>query len=193
MLNKRLSNFYVKYVQTGRLKKVLEVGKRGKRFFYRRDVEATVELEKEAIGSPAAAEILKVSMSSIHRMIVSKELTPISGPRVDGYPMNLFLRRDVEELNAVRATFKSECVRVGETTRFGRLSGNRSCPVQEKVIYRIKQLLEEWLSQPEVKQRISRLAIHRQLIKEGYKIGTTTVYKMLHKQLGQSPIAQSGV
>jgi hypothetical protein len=150
------------------------------------------------ISTPKAPEntpagILKVSMSSIYRMTVSKELKPISGPLVDGYPVNLFLRSDVEELNGVRETFRTECVKVGKTTRFGRPSGNRSCPVQEKALYRVKQLLEEWLSRPGIKQRISRLVLHRQLIKEGYKIGTTTVYKMLHKQLSPSPITRSGV
>jgi excisionase family DNA binding protein len=186
MLNKCVRSFYIKYVRTGRLKKALYGGKRGEQYFRRKEVETIVELEKEEIDSQGVAEILKVSMSSIYRMTVSKELKPISGPLVDGYHVNLFLRSDIEELKASRAAFREECVRVGKTTRFGKPSDNRSCPVQEKVMYRIKQLLEEWLSQPRLKRRISRLALHRQLVKEGYKVGTTTVYKMLHGQLEQS-------
>lgn len=142
-----------------------------------------VKLEKETIGSGVVAVVLNVSMSSIYRMTVSKELNPISGPGVDGYPVNLFLRRDVEDLNVAREALKSECVRIGKTTRFGRTSGNRSCPVQEKVMHRVKQLLEEQLSYTEAKQRVSGLELHRHLIKEGYKIGTTTIYKILRKQL----------
>lgn len=186
MLNKHVRNFYVKYVHTGRLKIVLDGRKPSKQFFRRKEVEAIVELEQETIGSPVVAKILKVSMSSIFRMTLSKELKPISGPLVDGYPLNLFLRSDVEELNAARAAFRDECVRVGKTTRFGKQSGKRSCPVQERVVFRIKQLIEEGLSLPEVKQHMSGSQLHRQLVKEGYKVGTTTVYKVLHKQLEQS-------
>jgi predicted DNA-binding transcriptional regulator AlpA len=193
MLNKLMPNFYIKYVKTGRLEKVIDGKKRSKQFFRRKEVEALIELEQETIGSSDVAEILKVSMSSIYRMTVSKELRPISGPHVDGYPINLFFRSDVEELNRLREAFRVECVSVGKTTRFGKQPGRRSCPVQESVIYRVKQLLEEWVTQSKVKQPLTGLALHRQLVKEGYKIGTTTVYKMLNKEFGQSPIAQDGV
>jgi hypothetical protein len=126
--------------------------------------------------------ILNVSMSSIFRMTVSKELNPISGPHVDGYPANLFLRSDIEALSAKRKAFKLECVRVGKTTRFGKPYDNRHCPVQEKVITRLQQLLEESSPCTTAKKHISGLELHRQLIEEGYKVGTTTVYKVLHKQ-----------
>ena len=189
MLNRPIHNFYVKYVKTGRLLKVIDWRKRGKQFFRRQEVESLVELEKETIGSPEVAEILKVSMSSIYRMTVSKELQHISGPLVDGYPINLFLRSDVEELNKTREAFRAECVRAGKTARFSKQPGRRSCPAQEKVIHRIKQLVEERPSRGGVMHRLEGLALHRQLVKEGYKIGTTTVYKILHKQLEETPMA----
>jgi TniQ len=187
MLNKCRRNLYARYLHTGRLKLVLDSGKRGGQFFRRKDVEAMVRLEKETIRSQDVMVILNVSMSSIFRMTVSKELNPISGPHVDGYPVNLFLRSDIEELNAARAAFRAECLRLGKTTRFSKQPGRRSCPVQEKVLSRIRQLLEERSPQPEVKQRLAGLALHRQLVEEGYKVGATTVYKVLHKQLEQCP------
>jgi len=187
MLKKCRRDFYARYVHTGRLKLALDSGKRGGQFFRRKDIETIIRLEKETIGSHHVAAILQVSMSSIYRMTVSKELKPISGPLVDGYPVNLFLRSDVEELNAARAAFRAECLRLGKTTRFSKQPGRRSCPVQEKVLSRIRQLLEERSPQPEVKQRLAGLALHRQLVEEGYKVGATTVYKVLHKQLEQCP------
>lgn len=80
MLNKHRRNFYARYVHTGRLTLALNSGKRGGQFFHRKDVEALVRLERETIGSHDVAAILQVSMSSIYRMTVSKELKPISGP-----------------------------------------------------------------------------------------------------------------
>jgi Fe2+ or Zn2+ uptake regulation protein len=74
-------------------------------------------------------------------------------------------------------------MKVGKTTRFGRPPGRRSCPVQEKVTHKIKQLLEERLSQHEIKPHLTGSDLHQQLVKEGYKIGRTTVYKVLHNQL----------
>lgn len=193
MLNKPIRNFYVQYVHTGRLKKAIDGSKPSKQFFRRQDVEALIEVEEQVIGSRTAAKILNVSMSSIYRTTVSKELKLVSGPLANGYPINLFLRSDVEELSRTRAAFRAECLRSGKTARFSKQPGKRSCPVQEKVIDRIKQVLKGRSSQRGVTQRLDGLALHRQLVREGFKIGTTTVYKVLHKQLDQRPTAHEGV
>lgn len=126
-------------------------------------------------------------------MVLSGELKPISGPHVDGYPVNLYLRADVEELKTTRDAFRAECVRVGKTIRYGKPSDNRSCPVQEKIIPRVKQWLKDQFSCPGMTQRICGLELQRLLLSEGYKIATTTTYKVLRKQLEQYSMAQGGV
>jgi hypothetical protein len=193
MLGKHIRNFNIKYVRTCRLSPVYIDGKPGKRFFRIKDIEAMIELEKATIGSGSVAGILKVSMSSIYRMVLSGELKPISGPHVDGYPVNLYLRVDVEKLKTARDAFRSECVRVGKMTRYSKPSDNRSCPVQEKIIPRVKQWLKDQFSRNGMTQRICGLELQRLLLSEGYKIATTTIYKVLRKQLEQHSMAQGGV
>ena len=57
--------------------------------------------------------------------------------------------------------------------------------VREQVAPRIDQLLEEWSSRSTEKQRITGTRVHRQLRKEGYDVGITTVRKYLREKRRQ--------
>ena len=50
---------------------------------------------------------------------------PVSGPGVDGFQYNVYIRSEVEELKKKRQSFKEEQVKAGKSSRFGRVSGNR--------------------------------------------------------------------
>lgn len=122
-------SFYNKFVRTGRLKPVIDSGRRSEHFFRMDDVETILEVEEQTIITPEAVEILRVDASCINKMIASGRLKPISGPSVDGFGKNLFLRSDVEKLSAEREAFKSKCAKEGKTTRYGRPHRNLSLSI----------------------------------------------------------------
>ena len=81
--------------------------------------------------------------------------------------------------NTVRRYLKvSEPVRV-ERKR-------KPSPVTEMVGPRIEQILTEWESRTTPKQRITGTRVHRQLVEEGYEVGTTTVREYLRERRRQS-------
>ena len=51
----------------------------------------------------------------------------------------------------------------------------RRRPVLDRVAERIDAILEEWRPRTTAKQRITGTRIHRQLIEEGFQVGSTTV------------------
>jgi hypothetical protein len=53
-------------------------------------------------------------------MIAAGVLAPTSGPKVEGFGKNLFLRSDVKKLRDAREEFKARQVEKGKTSRFGR-------------------------------------------------------------------------
>lgn len=137
-------NFYNKFVKTGRLKPVIADGERSDYFFRVEDVETLLEVEKQTIITPEAAEILEVYVSSINKMIAAGVLKPISGPAVDGFGKNLFLRSDVERLHKEREAFKAERMKEGKSSRFGKQAGSKAGPVLNVIGPRIDQLIEKW-------------------------------------------------
>jgi hypothetical protein len=178
-------NFYNRYVKTGRLRPIIADGRRSKHFFRVEDVESLIEIEKQTIITPKAAKILGVDVSCVDKLVASGTLKPISGPTVDGYGKNLFLRGDVERLHAEREAFKTKCVKEGKTSRFGRPAGPQTSPVQDLIGPRIDQLIEEWRNQMP-KQRISGQRLYQQLISEGYQLGIATVYEYLRQKYPQA-------
>ncbi|MDQ1591237.1 MAG: hypothetical protein QOG71_1864 [Pyrinomonadaceae bacterium] len=128
MLDLWPDNFYNRYVKTGRLKPALDDGRRGDHYFRLEDLEALIEIEKQTIITPEAAEILGVNVSCVDKMMADELLTPISGPKVDGFGKNLFMRSDVEKLRTEREAFKARQLKKGETSRFGRPTA-RHCAV----------------------------------------------------------------
>jgi hypothetical protein len=113
-------NFYNRFVKTGRLNPVMADGRRGDYFFRVEDVEALLEIEKQTIITPEAAEILGVYISGVAKMIAAGVLKPISGPTIDGFGKNLFLRSAIDKLRAEREAYKVKRMNEGKTSRFGR-------------------------------------------------------------------------
>jgi hypothetical protein len=120
MLDLWPENFYNRYVKTGRLEPALDDGRRGDHYFRLEDLEALIEMEKQTIITPEAAEILGVNVSCVDKMMADELLMPISGPKVDGFGKNLFMRSDVEKLRTEREVFKARQLKKGKTSRFGR-------------------------------------------------------------------------
>lgn len=58
----------------------------------------------------------------------------------------------------------------------------KTAPVAEAVAPRIEEILEEWGPRTTSKQRLTGTRIHRQLVEEGYEVGTTTVRKYLREK-----------
>jgi TniQ len=172
-----------KYVRTGRLTIVAEFknGKHGRLYFRMEDVKALSEIEKQTIITPEAAEILGVYVSVVNKLIDSGDLKPISGPNVDGFGKNLFLRSDVEELRRQREAFKAKRIEEGGSARFGRQAGSKASPVKDLIGPRIEQLIEEWKKEMPNKQIIGRRLYH-QLVGEGHQLGIVTVYEYLRRR-----------
>lgn len=144
-------------------------------------MEALLEIEGQTIITPEVSKILDVDITAVQKMIVSGILKPISGPLVDGFGKNLFLRGDVEKLRVEREAFKASRVAEGGTSRFGRRAGPQSSPVQDVVGSRINQLIEEWQQQmPEL--RITGQRLYQQLTNEGYQLGINTIYVHLRNK-----------
>lgn len=62
---------------------------------------------------------------------------------------------------------------------------NKPSPVTEMVGPRIEQILEQWKPRTTSKQRITGTRVHRQLVEEGYEVGTTTVRDYLRERRRQ--------
>ena len=58
----------------------------------------------------------------------------------------------------------------------------KASPKTELVAPRIDELLEEWRGRTTPKQRVTGTRIHRQLVEEGYEVGTTTVRDYLREK-----------
>lgn len=173
-------NFYNKYVRTGRLKPALEEGRRGDHYFRLEDVKALIEIERRTIIAPEAAEILGVNPSCVDKMIANGELRPISGPKVDGFGKNLFLRDDVEKLHKEREAYKARRVKESKTSRFGRGPRRPRPTVPEIISPRIIQLIARRKRQnPHLP--ISGRELHQQLVREGHQVGIVSVHVALRK------------
>jgi hypothetical protein len=178
MIGLSVSHFHIRYIKTGRL-----VGTKicGRQYLRKKDVEKLVELKKQLIGSAKAAAILGVNITCIKKLTDSGLLKPASGPDVDGFGLNLYLRSDVEKLHTEREAFKAKRIKEGGTTRFGRQSGPKASPVQNVIGHRINQLIEKWHERtPD--RRITGGQLYQQLSKEGYRIGINTVYVYLRQK-----------
>lgn len=174
-------NFYIRFVKTGRLTPVVRGGERSQDLFRAEDVNTLLKIESQTIITPEAAEILGVNVSCIDKMVVSGILKPISGPRVDGFGKNLFLRGEVEHLHTEREAYKAGQVREGKSFRFGRSAGPANRPVQDVVGPHIDLLIDKWREEtPD--QHISGYRLHEQLVADGYKTGINTVYVYLRQK-----------
>jgi hypothetical protein len=144
MTHARPDNFYIKYVRTGRLKPVLNGKRRSECYFSLEDVEEIINLTEQTITASKVAAICKTNESCIHKLTVAGELKPISGPNVDGFGHNLYLRTDVERFHAEREAFKGKRANEGGASRYGRPAGPKRQPVRNKIESRLRQLIKRW-------------------------------------------------
>jgi hypothetical protein len=181
MFGLRPDNFDNKFVKTRRLMPTTTGGKRGNNLFRVGDVEELLKIERQTIVTPQAAIILGVHTSCIDKMVASGVLKPISGPKVDGFGKNLFLRSDVEKLRSERNTFQAEQIKVGKTSRFGKRAGPNTKPVLDTIGPRVDQIIKEWQKE-RPNQRISGQRLYQQLISEGYRLGMSSLYQYLQQK-----------
>lgn len=92
------------------------------------------------------------------------------------------IRSVAKEMGISRNTV-SKYLTVSEPKRGDRR--NKPSPVTEEVSPRIEQILQEWKSRTTPKQRITGTRVHRQLVEEGYEVGTTTVRDYLRERRRQ--------
>lgn len=105
MLGVTVRDFFDKYIYNGRLKRVRAEGERNTYYLRLEDVKANVRLNEKLDGlknkvmsSPEVAAIFGVGTSCVTSWIASGKLKAVSGPRIDGMPHYLYLKRDVAKL-----------------------------------------------------------------------------------------------
>lgn len=183
--------FLTKYVYSERLQVARREGGRGVYYFRKRDVlsleKITLEQIEKTYTSAEAAKICGVNMTCIYKWTVSGLLRPISGPTVDGAVNNRYLCEDIEDLHAKREAYKAERRKAGGTGRCW-LRVQRLRPVRDVISQRVDQLIAE--SRQRTSGRpISGSRIYKQLVAEGFKLCSNTVYVYLndkHKSYGKA-------
>lgn len=130
LLNIGITAFKDRYVKTKKVLPIKLENKTRRIYYSRADIEKLREMELNGIRSSEAAEILGVNISCVNKLTIAEELLPISGPKVDGFQYNVYLRTDVEALLQKRRAFKEEQIKSGKSARFGKVSGNRYSKTQ---------------------------------------------------------------
>lgn len=124
-LNIGVTAFKSRYVETKKIIAVKLPNNSNRIFYLRSEIEKIRELELNTIRASEAAKVLGVNISCINKLTIAGDLTPISGPSVDGFQYNVYIRSDVENLRRKRQSFKEGQASIGKSTRFGKTSGNR--------------------------------------------------------------------
>jgi hypothetical protein len=119
------SAFYARYLKSGTLLPVKLEGESSCQLFSLDEIENLRHLEVEGIRAGEVAQILGVNTSCVNKMTLSGHLKPVSGPKIDGFQYNVYLRSEVKVLRGERTVFKKEQLKAGKSNRFGRPSGNR--------------------------------------------------------------------
>ena len=92
----------------------------------------------------------------------------------------LSMRQIARDLGVSRNTVRKYVDGEGEPRR--REAGKRPQPVLAEVRERIDELVQEWGQRTTRKQRITGTLVHKQLLEEGYRVGSTTVRAYLAEQ-----------
>ena len=102
MLNESYASFCGRWVVTKRLKPVKLYHLSNKNYFLRKDIEDLIKFKKETVRSREAAAMLKVGNVTIFKWTKAGKLKAVSGPDVDGFGCNLYLRDDIKKLRKQR-------------------------------------------------------------------------------------------
>jgi hypothetical protein len=94
-LGEDLSWFYKKWVLTGRLKRVDYEDPLGTNFFLTADIRKIINMKSRTVTGPEAAKIIGVTRNTVFKWYRKGEIMPVSGPCVDGFGCNLYLRSDI--------------------------------------------------------------------------------------------------
>ena len=94
----------------------------------------------------------------------------------------LSIRQIARDLGVSRNTVRKY---VGDGEAAQRRRAPRPRPVLEDVRERIDEILQEWQTRTTGKQRITGTLVHRQLVGEGYRVGSTTVRAYLAEKRRQ--------
>jgi hypothetical protein len=103
-----------------------------KRYFRIEDIHRLIETEKGLLGSAAVADILKIGLSQILRLVTAGMLVPTSGPNIDGNAINLFCRPDVETFRKAREAFRRKRLREGGSLALGFRLAPREGPYSKR-------------------------------------------------------------
>ena len=95
----------------------------------------------------------------------------------------LSIRQIARDLGVSRNTVRKYVGDGGEPRR--RASPQRPRPVLDGVRERIDEILQEWSARTTGKQRITGTLVHTQLLREGYRVGCTTVRAYLAEKRRQ--------
>ncbi len=93
------------------------------------------------------------------------------------------IRSVAREMGVGRNTVR-KYLKLSEPMRVARKK--KPSPVTEMVGPRIEEILEEWRYRTTPKQRVTGTRVHRQLVEEGYEVGTTTVREYLRERRRKS-------
>lgn len=120
-----MTAFKARYLKTKRLIPIEMEGGSRRLLYSIDDVEKVRLMEIQGIRSTEAAEILNVNISCVNKLTLAGQLKPVSGPNVDGFQYNVYIRSEVDALRNERNAFKVGQMKAGKSSRFGRVSGNR--------------------------------------------------------------------
>lgn len=178
MLGISVKKFRKVYIQSGQLKAI--IGNNTQLHYYaQKDIEPLMEEKKCLVNSSEAARILGVSQDYVNDLTLRGMLKPAGGPRVDGHPHYLYMRSDIEQLRDEKASAKEVFLkRALSAPHRMQTTAKRLRPAQEKIGFRISQIVNNWLvTFPE--QRLSVRRIYHQLLDEGCQISLSSVYAYL--------------
>jgi len=98
MLNEELIWFHKRWVKS-RLQPI-QVENGNSRFYYflDTDVRELMDLKNSTVTGPQAAQLLRITQQQLAKLTSRGELTPVSGPKIDGCGRNRYLRARVEKL-----------------------------------------------------------------------------------------------
>ncbi|HEX8456391.1 MAG TPA: hypothetical protein VF656_03635 [Pyrinomonadaceae bacterium] len=132
MLDESSTQFYSRWINTGRLKPV-EIKDAGKiRYFRHEDIVAIARFRKTALTLAEVARLKKQPSPVVLAWTMSGKLKAVSGPHIDGFDNYFYLRSDIEDLKVnnkrrPRASLcekrmlkvqQKECVRYGIQMEF---------------------------------------------------------------------------
>jgi len=122
-LKEDLSWFYKKWVKSRRLNPVRFDDALGTYFFRKSDILNLVFLKKKTVTGPVAAKIIGVTRNTIFKWNKKGKISPVSGPKVDGFGCHLYLKKDVVQIKKKFGKYSAAKLVSGRVAK-NRVDGN---------------------------------------------------------------------